>query len=221
MKEVLDHGYVRYVDHMGSDLTIVNAARVSFEKESDEYSEADDRLMKFLLDRNELSPFRHASISFEVYAPLLVARQWWKYVVGSDHTMNAWNESSRRYVTEEPVYYSPSWRAAPESAKQGSTAMVIGTDFVADQFSGLLEKAQGESIANYEAALEAGIAPEQARVFLLAYGLYVRWRWTASLQAVMHFLDERADDDAQWEIQQYALAVRELARERFPASIRA
>src|SRR5690625_5071724 len=108
---------------MGSDLTVANAARVSYDKESTELNEKDRRLIRFLAREDHTSPFRHAIAQFEVYAPLMVARQWWKYVVGSDHTMDAWNESSRRYVTEERVFYVPAadeWRSAPEMSKQGS-----------------------------------------------------------------------------------------------------
>ena len=79
--DVLDEGYVRYVDHMGSDLSVVNAARVSYAKESAEFSDKDERLINFLVRNKEYSPFRHAALTFEIYAPLFVARQWWKYTV--------------------------------------------------------------------------------------------------------------------------------------------
>jgi len=112
--QVLDKGYVRLVNSMGSDLTVVNAARVSYSKESFELNEKDIRLIKFLAREGHTSPFRHAILQFEIYAPLMVARQWWKYVVGSAHyegtgdSLEAWNESSRRYITEEPQFYIPS-----------------------------------------------------------------------------------------------------------------
>jgi thymidylate synthase (FAD) len=107
MINVLDKGYVRLVNVMGSDLSVVNSARVSYDKESTELSEKDARLIRFLAREGHTSPFRHATLQFEMYAPLMVARQHWKYIVGSDHTMDAWNESSRRYVTEEPAFYIP------------------------------------------------------------------------------------------------------------------
>lgn len=91
--EVLDKGYVRLIDHMGSDLSFVNAARASFAKESEKLDEKDKKLLAFLLRENHISPFRHAFLTFEFKAPLMVARQHWKYVVGSDHTMDSWNES--------------------------------------------------------------------------------------------------------------------------------
>jgi len=218
--EVLDRGYVRLVDVMGSDLTVANAARVSYDKESTELNEKDRRLIRFLAREGHSSPFRHAAAQFEVYAPLMVARQWWKYVVGSDHTMDAWNESSRRYITEEPAFYVPAadeWRSAPEHSKQGSgepVEWIIGQDL-----SGDLEEMIDEGLKLYEKAMRRGVAPEQARLFLPAYGMYVRWRWTASLQSVCHFLNQRLADDAQKEIQEYAHAVYTLIEPHFPVSV--
>jgi len=220
MIKCLDRGYVRLTNVMGSDLSVVNSARVSYDKESTELTEKDVRLIKFLAREGHTSPFRHATLQFEVYAPLMVARQWWKYVVGSDHTMDAWNESSRRYVTEEPTFYIPKeneWRAAPENSKQGSGKPInvgIG-DYHTSQLSWLIEK--GEEM--YEQALKDGICAEQARLFLPAYGMYVRYYWTASLQSVAHFLNQRLAHDAQAEIQAYAEAVLALAKTHFPVSI--
>jgi len=218
--DVLDHGYIRLVDVMGSDLTVVNAARVSYAKESAELTERDVRLIRFLAREGHSSPFRHAIAQFEVYAPLMVARQHWKYVVGSDHTMDAWNESSRRYITEEPVFYVPKadeWRSAPENSKQGSGVPISEED--GEFFSEELEAyvIAGENL--YAKALDSGICAEQARLFLPAYGMYVRWYWTASLQSVCHFLAQRLEHDAQAEIQAYAKAVLTLIEPHFPVSV--
>lgn len=213
---VLDKGYVRYLGALGNDLTVVNAARVSFAKESDLFDEKDQRLLQFLWDHDHTSPFRHATVSFEVKAPLMVARQWWKYVVGTDHTMDAWNESSRRYVTEEPEFYEPDkWRSAPENKKQGSGEAVgpVST-LVANT---MMRNAVNDGVARYQQALQQGICVEQARLFLPAYALYVRWRWTTSLQGAMHFLAQRLKDDAQVEIQEYAKAVQQICKYPFPA----
>ncbi|WP_340028967.1 FAD-dependent thymidylate synthase [Paenibacillus sp. FSL H7-0940] len=223
---VLDNGYVRLVDAMGTDLTPVNAARVSYAKESQVLTERDVRLIKFLARENHTSPFRHAIAQFEVYAPLMVARQWFKYIVGSAHqegtgdSLDAWNESSRRYITEEPVFYVPAadeWRSAPENSKQGSGDVVplpLGASLSAD-----LVEYIDDGISRYEEALKLGICAEQARLFLPAYGMYVRWYWTASLQSVAHFLAQRLEHDAQVEIQAYAKAVLSLIEARFPVSI--
>ncbi|MEK4547326.1 FAD-dependent thymidylate synthase [Bacillus sp. FSL L8-0173] len=217
---VLDNGYVRLTNVMGSDLSVVNSARVSYDKESTDLDEKDIRLIKFLAREGHTSPFRHATLQFEVYAPLMVARQHWKYIVGSDHTMDAWNESSRRYVTEEPTFYIPKedeWRSAPENSKQGSGENLpeeqgaIATQDLLDYV------AFGERL--YERAINSGVCAEQARLFLPAYGMYVRYYWTASLQSVAHFLNQRLAHDSQVEIQEYAKAVYALAKPKFPVSM--
>ena len=219
---VLDEGYVRLVDYMGNDLSAVNAARVSYDKEVESLSDKDKRLLSFLSREEHTSPFRHAVLSFEVYAPLFVARQWWKYAVSSTHVddQNGWNESSRRYITEDEQFYVPlehQWRSKPENSKQGSGEPVdveIGSKYFEELVS-VIDR--GTKL--YHAAIDDGIAPEQARLFLPAYGMYVRWRWTASFQAVTHFVAQRIEHDAQYEIQQYAIAVRDLTRGVFPATM--
>lgn len=217
---VLDKGYVRYKDHMGSDLTVANAARVSYHKESLELTEADVRLIRFLAREGHTSPFRHASLQLEMYAPLMVARQHWKYVVGSDHTMDAWNEGSRRYVNDDVEFYLPEsheWRSAPENSKQGSGEPIDNQ--TGDYLSNTLLSHQEKSIELYEEALYQGVCTEQARLFLPAYGLYVRYWWTGSLQSTCHFLAQRLEEDSQVEIQEYAKAVLIIAQELFPTAV--
>ena len=104
-----DKGYVRLVDVLGNDLSIVNAARVSYDKESNEFENKDEKLINFLIREGHTSPLRHAALTFEIYAPLMVARQWWKYAVASSQIddQNGWNESSRRYITEKEEFYIP------------------------------------------------------------------------------------------------------------------
>ena len=221
---VLDNGYVRLVDTLGSDLSVVNAARVSYDKESVEFGQPDEKLLKFLIRQGHTSPFRHAALTFEVYAPLFVARQWWKYAVGSTHVddQNGWNESSRRYITEEEEFYIPlkgQWRSKPENSKQGSGEPV--EDEIGYKHFGRLIDSVVIGTKYYHEAMDDGIAPELARLFLPAYGMYVRWRWTTSLQGVMTFLDQRLEHDAQWEIQQYAKAVRGLSASAFPETFKA
>lgn len=217
----LDKGYIRLRDVMGDDRTVANAARVSFDKRTEELDESDERLIAFLAREGHDSPFRHATLQFEVYAPLMIARQWWKYCVGSDHVMDAWNESSRRYVTENEEFYVPKateWRSYPDDVKQGSGDFIDGD--TGDAYTYRLERyiELGESF--YADALKEGIAPEQARLFLPAYGMYVRWYWTASLQSVSHLIKQRTADDAQAEFREYAEAVKELAEDKFPVSLR-
>jgi thymidylate synthase (FAD) len=218
-KKVLDNGYVRLVDVLGNDLSVVNAARVSYDKESVEFADRDASLLKFLIREGHTSPFRHAALTFEVYAPLFVARQWWKYAVASTHIddQNGWNESSRRYITEQEEFYVPEageWRSKPENSKQGSGAPVNNN--LGQVYTNKLNNLIDEGVGLYQEAMADGIAPELARLFLPAYGMYVRWRWTASLQSVMTFLDQRLGHDAQVEIQDYAKAVQELSHSAFP-----
>lgn len=223
---VLDQGYVRLVNHMGSDLTVANAARVSYDKESKELTDKDIRLIKFLAREGHTSPFRHCIIQLELHAPLMVCRQWWKYIVGSAHqegtgdSLEAWNESSRRYVTEEPKFYQPQvgeWRGKPENSKQGS-GDIVEWELGAEATSRMMD-AITTGLDDYHWAIDNGICAEQARLFLPAYGLYVRWYWTASLQSVAHFLNQRLEHDAQKEIQEYAKAVLQLIVPLFPVSL--
>lgn len=220
--DVLGNGYVRLVDHMGSDLSIANAARASFAKESTSFNESDERLIAFLAREGHTSPFRHAFATFEFKAPLFVARQHWKYIVGSDHTMDGWNESSRRYITMEPEFYIPEphqWRTAPENKKQGSGEPIDATKgvFLTDMLRDFIQS--GEDL--YEMMInEYNIAPEQARLFLPAYAMHVVYRWSASLQSIALFLNQRLDHDAQYEIQLYAKAVQELITPEYPVSFK-
>lgn len=222
--QVLDKGYVRLFDSFGSDLSVVNAARVSYDKRSEVFSEKDGRLLRYLIEHGHTSPFRHSGISFEIYAPLFVARQWWKYAVASSHVddQNGWNESSRRYVTEEPEFHLPSdtdWRSAPENTKQGSGQPLDSS--VGWMYTSALAKLTEHAEELYHNALRDGIAPEQARLFLPAYGMYVRWVWTTSLQGALHFLQQRLSHDSQWEIQQYARAVEHHVVQCFPETYKA
>jgi thymidylate synthase (FAD) len=225
--DVLDTGFVKLdgmMRHFVSnehEVQVVNAARASFEKEVTELGKPDIGLINFLIRRVENSPFRHSVLAFEVKAPLMTARQWQRYSVGSAHLVeedaHAWSEGSRRYVTEEPTFYVPTeWRSAPENRKQGSGEPVLPG--VSREYENLLRDAVRQGIEKYERALADGVCAEQARLFLPAYAMHVRWRWTASLLAVLHFLDERLAHKAQREISDYAVAVEQLARPFFPHS---
>ena len=214
---ILDKGYVRLVNVMGSDVDVVNSARVSFDKSVSSLGRTDYSLIDYLISHRHDSVLRHCAMSFEVYAPLFVARQWYKHAVSSTHwdDQNGWNESSRRYVTEEPQFYIPGpFRAASDSKKQGSSGNV--SEDISERYEDVLQYFVDTGINMYEAAMKDGVAPEQARLFLPAYGMYIRWRWTASLNALLHFCDLRLDSHAQWEIQQYAQGVYSLVKENFP-----
>ena len=223
-KEVLDNGYVRLVNSWGTELDIVNAARVSYDKESVELKDNDVSLINFLVKHKHDSTLRHCGFTFEVYAPLMVARQWYKHAVASTHVEDqlGWNESSRRYVTENEEFYLPKgdqWRSKPENSKQGS-GEPLSSD-IGGWFTNKLFDTIEAGNKLYQQAMEAGIAPEQARLFLPAYGMYVRWRWTVSLNSALHFLTLRQGHGAQSEIVDYADVVGELVKEKFPITTQA
>lgn len=217
--DVLDKGYVRLVNSWGSELDIANSARVSYDKESPELSDKDIKLINFLVRDKHDSTLRHCGFTFEVYAPLMIARQWYKHAVASSHVEDqlGWNESSRRYVTENEEFYIPamdSWRSKPENSKQGSGDPLPSSDglYLTHNLMDFIN--YGEAL--YKQAMDKGVAPEQARLFLPAYGMYVRWRWTTSLNSALHFLSLRMGNGAQSEIIDYAGAVNEIVKERFP-----
>ena len=207
---VLDKGFVRLVDVMGSDLSVVNAARISFAKESNQFSDQDKKLLNYLWKHKHTSPFRHASLQFHIKAPLFVIRQWQKHQVGC-----AWNEISGRYVEFNAEFYQPDiWRCQHPSNKQGSIGQVEDQSSSDESY----KKAITTSLNEYERLLSLGVCKEQARM-VLPLSLYTECYWTASLQAVMHFLVLREDSHAQLEIQQYGQAVRQLAQDHFPISL--
>ncbi|NDH77893.1 MAG: hypothetical protein EBY63_03560 [Flavobacteriia bacterium] len=154
----------------------------------------------------------------------MVARQWWKHHVGSTHVeeQNGWNESSRRYITEEPVFYIPEfdeWREKAHHSKQGSGAPVSkDTGVMATK---LLQAHTQKCLELYDDAMARGISAEQARMFLPAYSMYVRWRWTASLNAILSFLELRQGETAQDEITQYANAVADFVQGQYPITMEA
>ena len=210
MVKVLDKGFIDVVDVMGSDLSVVNAARVSFGKRKEEMTEGDAKLIRYLWTHMHTSPFRHASIQFHLKAPIFVLRQWMKHQVGC-----AWNEISGRYVVFEPDFYIPSnWREQHESNKQGSKGSVADQN----QATELYEATLKQQFDAYNELLAQGVCKEQARM-VLPVATYSECYWTCSLQAIMHFLSLRLDAHSQWEIRQYAAAVFALVKERFAVSL--
>jgi thymidylate synthase (FAD) len=217
--EVLDKGYVNLIDVMGDDLRVANAARKSFNVNHETLTDGDKSLIEDTLYKNgHSSPFRHSFATFEIKAPLMVARQWYKYIVGSDHVMDAWSETSRRYVSSEPEFYIPGeWRKQSSNKKQGSDgSLSAGKSMYLSYYADLVFK---QAADDYNNALLMGVSTELARLFLPAYAMYTSWVWTGSLQSIMHFLEQRLNDDSQLEIQEYAWAVECLLRDIFPVSI--
>lgn len=205
---------------MGSDYKPADVARVSFDKRAEDFTnERNEGLINYLFRNNEMSCVRHNVMSFEIYMPLMVARQIYKYSIASSFREDqyGWNESSRRYITEEPEFYIPEhnqWRTAPDNKKQGSGQPLPsekGKEFTASLMTHI-----DKSVELYDKAIASNIAVEQARVFLPAYGMYVRAYWTASLNSLLHFLDERLADSAQSEIRDYAEAIEAIIKDTYP-----
>ena len=207
---------VRLVDHMGSDLSVVNAARVSFAKTSEwdvvpdagpveGYLKVDDeRLIKYLAKHNHWSPFGHASMQFHIKAPVFVARQLVKHQVGL-----VWNEVSRRYVDDEVEFYEPTeWRLAAENKKQGSSDETV-------PFS--VTPTHEWCRQTYKNLLNAGVAPEMARM-ILPQSMYTEWYWSGTLYAFARVCNLRCKPDAQKETQMVADQIDVLAKELFPNS---
>ena len=182
---------VTFLDAMGDDLTVVNAARVSFDKVSKQFSEADAKLIKYLAKHNHWSPFAHTSVQFRVKAPIFVARQLVKHQVGG-----VWNEVSRRYVESEPEFWFPEvWRGRPEgSIKQGSSGVVEQNFYVSDE----AQDACSTALQSYRHMLAAGVAPEQARM-VLPQNTMTEWIWTGSLMFWARVCKLRLDAHAQQE----------------------
>jgi thymidylate synthase (FAD) len=215
-------GYVKIIDHMGSDLSFVKAARASYAKDSPVWNEREERLLRFLIRENHMSVFRHAAVTLQVKAPLMVARQHWKYVVGSAHLddQNGWNETSRRYVSVDPEFYVPNsdqWRHAPANSKQGSAGPIDPR--IGEVMTKELTELIIDSVAKFDLALELGVATEQARLFLPAFGLMQYYQWTVSVANLIHFLRERLAEDAQGEITDLARAVYDLTAPLYPVTL--
>ena len=189
---------VALVDFMGTDLSVVNAARVSFNKVSTELNEKDKKLLKYLADHSHWSPFAHTSISLRVKAPIFVARQLVKHQVGF-----VWNEVSRRYVDDEPEFFLPKeWRGKPENAKQGSSGILNMADGVTDH-SVWFESLMLEVLAWYEVQIKRGMAPEQARM-ILPLNTMTEWIWTSNLVGFSRMCNERLSPNSQEETAEVA-----------------
>lgn len=212
--KVLDKGFIELVNRMGDDSTVVAAARVSFAKESLLFGEEDVRLIKYLAKHKHVSPFYHPHLMFRVKAPISVQRQWFKHKIGT-----AENSESTRYIEVHDEYYLPEkWRLQSKSNKQGSDGYLDYRS--AGIIEHLYQKSCEYSFSVYSSMVKSGVAKEQARE-VLPLCTYTSWVWTASLAAVIHFLELREDSHAQFEIREYAKAMRQLVEPHFPVSLAA
>lgn len=217
---------VNLIDHMGSDLTVVNAARVSFDKESeweldpyanlgfggDKLSDKDTKLIGYLAKHNHWSPFAHTSIQLRIKAPIFVARQLVKHQVGG-----VWNEVSRRYVDSEPEFWFPEvWRGRPVNAKQGSTGVLDSKqpDMDIDIYAYDIVR---KTVQLYSDLLTTGVAPEQARM-ILPQNMQTEWYWTGSLMFFCRVCRERLAPGAQAETREVAEQIAEIVAPLFPVS---
>ena len=195
---------VQLIDKMGSDLSVVNAARVSFAKRKEVIDEKDEKLIKYLAEHNHWSPFGHTSLQFLIKAPVFVARQLVKHQVGL-----VWNEVSRRYVDDKPEFYIPfMWRKRAENKKQGSSDEEIEydiTDFVS------------KSKELYNDMLESDIAPEMARM-ILPQNMMTEWYWSGSLIAFARVVNLRIKEDTQEETRVIATHIDKHLKDHFPIS---
>ena len=207
---------VTYVNHMGNDMTVVNAARVSFAKEStwDDYNseteqyvlkDKDRKLVHYLAEHGHKSPFNHAFATFHVKAPIFVARQLQK------HEYMPWNEISRRYVDSDPEFYVPDvWRGCSEDKKQGSSGTVDLVDYSLDDYN-------GNGMDFYTCLIRDGVAPEQARM-VLPQSMMTEWYWSGSLYAFAKMCNLRCAGDTQLETRLVANQICNSMKELFPVS---
>jgi thymidylate synthase (FAD) len=218
-RKVLDKGFIKVIDTLGTDLTIVNSARVSFGKRKTKLDKSDITLIKYLIENKHFSPFRHAMVQFHIKAPEFVMRQWYKHVVGIETTSSyptkdhAWNEISGRYSKVNDFdYYTPKkWRTQSKDNRQASSGFVEPQGLPRYHF----DMAMSKSFIVYENLLEVGVAKEQARI-VLPLNIYTEVYWTASFQAIMNFIDLRDHKHAQWEIREYAKKVKDIMLKQFP-----
>lgn len=219
---------VELLNSMGDDLAVVNAARVSFHKESDyvlsnpadvdedvhfTLPEKDQKLIQYLANHGHWSPFAHCFLSFRIKAPIFVARQLVKHQVGL-----AWNEVSRRYVDETPEFYEPTeWRLRAENVKQGSSDQTVDVN---TKLCIAIKEYNREAAKQYSILLDLGIAPEQARM-VLPQSTYTEWIWSGSLMAFSRVCKLRLDAHAQKETQTIAKQIDTYCSQIFPYSWKA
>mgnify|MGYP005989572287 CR=1 FL=1 len=202
---------VHLLDHMGSDLSVVNAARVSFGKQSNKLNRKDKALIKYLAEHQHWSPFAHCFLSFRIAAPLFVARQLGKHQVGL-----AWNEISRRYVEFEPEIYQPEgWRKrATENVKQGSSTELVQYQ---ESIHHMYYDAARHAVDAYISMLDMGCCPEQARA-ILPQSMMTEWVWSGSLYAFARVFKLRLKPDVQQETQEVVREISHCCSEKFPTA---
>lgn len=205
--KVLDKGFVRLVDVLGDDYSAVKAARVSYGK-GIKTPEKDKKLIFYLMEHKHETPFEHIVFTFHVKTPIFIARQWFRHRIGS------FNEASLRYTELKDEFYIPDHiRKNVKEDKQ--KAVRVDDEQLKEKALNLIDEAIENSYKIYKNLLEMGIAREMARV-VLPMASYTQFYWTVNARSLMNFLNLRADSHAQWEIQQYAIKIAEIFREKCP-----
>ncbi|WP_407081553.1 FAD-dependent thymidylate synthase [Marinitoga aeolica] len=207
-KKVLDKGFIKLVDMLGNDRTAVKAARVSYGKETST-DERDKKLIHYLMEHKHHSPFEHQVFTFHVKTPMFIARQWMRHRIGS------YNEISRRYTTKyaEEFYIPDHIRIQDTVNKQGSIR--TNDEHMQNKAINIINYTYDYLFETYNKLLEMGVAREMARM-VLPMGQYTQFYWTVNTRSLMNFLNLRADSHAQWEIQQYAISLAEIFKEKLP-----
>jgi thymidylate synthase (FAD) len=213
--DVLDHGFVRLDDSMASDLSVVNAARVSFARRKEEMDDSDGGLIRFLMRERHGTPFEHNAFRFHVRAPLFVAREWFRHRIGS------YNEFSMRYAKATDEFYVPALEdVRTQVGKPGSYSFEAVTDEVAQATRDELASVYAAAYSAYERLVELGVARELARA-VMPVGAYTEFYWTVNARALMNFISLRAAETAQREIRRYADAVEVFFAEHMPVTYEA
>ena len=200
---------VTLIDSMGTDLSVVNAARVSYAKTKEKFEDKDEKLIKYLAQHNHWSPFGHAGLQFRIKAPVFVARQLVKHQVGL-----TWNEVSRRYVDYQPELFEPkAWRGRPQNSKQGSDGEVVLD--MNDKHR--LKTTMEQCLIIYDSFIKMGVAPEQARM-ILPQSMMTEWYWSGTLYAFARVCNLRCAKDTQQETRDIANQISKMCEELFPIS---
>ena len=209
---VLDHGFVRLDDSMADDLSVVNAARVSFARRKEAMDESDEGLIRFLLRERHGTPFEHNSFRFHVRAPLFVAREWFRHRVGS------FNEFSMRYARATDDFYVPEPEdVRTQVGKPGSYSFEPVEPELAEATREELRAVYDAAYATYERLVERGVARELARL-VMPVGAYTEFYWTVNARSLMNFVSLRAAETAQREIRRYAEACERFLEEKMPVT---
>jgi len=220
--KVLDKGEVELIDTLGTDLTVVNSARVSFGHRKKKLDQKDKDLMRYLAKNKHWSPFRHIFLQLRLKLPEFVCRQFYKHIIGIEATstyptqIHGFNEISGRYKPVEDYYYPEEWRAQSEDNKQASEGVVSDQKIATAHF----ESAMDSALHHYKKLLDLGVAKEQARI-ILPLNQYTEVYWTASFQAIINFIELRDHDHAQLEIREYAKILGEILSNKFPETYKA